>query len=113
MLFPVKLKLATFEAEALRIYMQRMLEISLNNEARNEVIILGEYYPKIESAVRAKLFSPRRKVSAYTLPLSIARTLWCRWQKEEINEAIQMILTKIDYELTAMDRKPHFPTKLL
>jgi hypothetical protein len=113
MLLPVKLKLATFEAEALRQYMLRMFEISLNKEARNEVILLGEYYPKIESTVRSKLFRHTRKVSCYTIPLSIARTLWCRWQKEQVSEPIQMILVKIDYELETMNRKPQFPTKLL
>lgn len=113
MLFPVKLKLAPFEAEALRKYMLRCFEISLDKSARNELITLGEYYPRLETAVRSKVFRQSKKVSTYTLPLSIVRTLWCRWQKEEINEALQMILTKVDQELENAGRKPHFPTQLL
>lgn len=113
MLFPVKLKLATYEAEALRKYMQRMLEISLNADARNEVILLGEFYPKIESIVRSKLFKLGNRVSTYSIPLSVARTLWYRWQQEDNGEVIQMILGKIDYQLNSIQRVPKFPTKLI
>lgn len=113
MLFPIKLKLASYEAEAMRRYLKRMFELSFDPNVRNEVIVLAEYYPRIETLVRGKIFRPTSKISSYKIPLSVARILWARWQKENNGEILQMVLGKIDYELNALNKRPDFPTELI
>jgi hypothetical protein len=114
MLFPVKLKLAHYEAEAMRQYLQRMLETSLNPDAKNEVIVLAEHFQKFDSSVRSKVFRVAgTKTCIYSVPLSVARILWYRWQQENGGNAIQSVLGKIDYELNTLNRVPHFPKTLI
>lgn len=112
MLHPVKLKLAPFEAEALRQYMQHMLRMSADRRVRNEVIVLAEFFPKFDAMVRNRFFRSMTKVSTYTVPLSVARILWARWQKEDNGNTIQLVLGKVDYYLNTIDKLPDFPTQI-
>lgn len=113
MIFPVNIKLAAYEAEVFRMYMRRMLESSLDKNARNEVIILGEYYPRLEANVRSKRFRFGNKVCTYILPLSVARIIWYRWQLEDNGQIIQSILGKIDHAFNAINRVPNFSKILI
>lgn len=114
MLFPVKLKLAGHEAEALRKYLLRMVEISMDKAAKNEIIILAESFPRFDSAVRSKALRPQPKnLPTYTISLPVARILWYRWQHENNGHIIQSVLGKIDYELNAQNRVPQFPKHLI
>jgi len=114
MLFPVKLKLAHHEAEALRRYLYYLLEKSADYRAKTDVIILAEYFQRFDTLVRGKIFRPgAARIGTYTIPLSIARILWCRWQQEVASDVIQTILGKIDYELNAQNRAPYFPKALV
>lgn len=114
MLFPVKLKLAHHEAEEMRKYMLRLLEMSADTRAKNEVIIVAEYFQKFDSTVRSRVFKiGSKRISQYNIPLSIARILWFRWQQENNGETIQAVLGKIDYELNALNRVPYSPKTLI
>ncbi|MCE7061234.1 hypothetical protein [Dyadobacter sp. CY343] len=114
MLFPVKLKLAHYEAEAMRQYMFRLLQLAADPRAKNEVIIIAEYFQRFDTLVRGKVFKlGKSRVGIYTIPLSVARILWFRWQQEDNGDAIQSILGKVDYELNAQNRVPIFPKTLI
>jgi len=114
MQFPVKIRLAKHEAEALTMYVSnKSTGILTNPEVRNDLIVLAEFYMKLSTKYRTHRMKATTKPVVYTLPLSVARILHLRFQKEEINPALQIVLASLDQELTNMSMKPKFPITLI
>lgn len=118
MLRPIKLKLAVYEAEALRKYLQRLFEICVTAQpgqiVRPEVVTIAEHFQKFDTAVRSKLFRSANQLGTYSIPQSVSIFLWYRWQQENNGPVIQSILGKLDYELKNSNRVPEtaFPKTL-
>lgn len=113
-LFPVKIRLVKHEAEQLTMFvLNKSVGILRNPEVRNDLIVLAEFSETLKSKLRIHRSKITQKPLVYTLPLSVARILHHRLQKEEISPALQIVLANLDQELTNMNMKPTFPISLL
>lgn len=114
MLFPVKVPLAKHEAEHLTMYiLSKSVGILRNPEVRNELIVLAEFSETLKKKYQTHRMKPTIKPVVYTLPLSVARILHLRFQKEELTPALQMVLANLDQALTNIGMKPNFPIQLI
>ncbi|WP_254561815.1 hypothetical protein [Dyadobacter diqingensis] len=113
MLFPVKIRLAKHEAEQLTMYvLNKSIGILRNPDVRNDLIVLAEFSEKLQNKFRSHRQKPTNKPVVYTIPLSVARILHLRFQKEDITPVLQWVLASLDQELVNMSMKPKFPTQL-
>ena len=114
MLLPVRIRLSKHEAVHLTTYIYRKCDGILKNpDVRNDLIVLAEYYEKLYRKCRTHQLKTTNKPVLYLLPMSIARILHHRFQKETIHPTLQNVLNNLDQELTNLSMKPTFPITLL
>lgn len=96
---PITIRLAKFEALSLYQYMVNIVAICENPDVKPGVIVLAEYSHVIQKKILTNVQKNPKKVYEYTIPMGIAKTLWLRWQCENIEPEIQLILGKVNFEL--------------